>query len=289
MLRVLAIAWAAIALAAPDAVAQDAKRLEHMVIQDCGSCHGLTLKGGLGRPITPQALADADPEAIAGIILDGVPGTAMPPWRPLITEDEALWMANYLKKRKAQMIQSRTILAVAAMWALALAVPASAGDPCCATGDLGLVVERASGSLVVVDRSEHAAVGRIEGLGDLSHASITYSPDERYAYVFGRDGGLTKVDILTRNIVKRVVQAGNSIGGAISDDGKLVAVSNYEPGGVRVFDAETLGHGGRHSRRRQDHRLGRCAGTPFHLEPVGHRRDLDRGFLGREDVADQAR
>ena len=26
---------------------------------------------------------------------------------------------------------------------------------------------------------------------------------------------------------------GNSIGGAISDDGKLVAVSNYEPGGVR--------------------------------------------------------
>jgi protein NirF len=138
------------------------------------------------------------------------------------------------------MIQRRTTIAVAAMWALVLAVPASAGDPCCATGDLGLVVERASGSLVVVDRSERAAVGRIEGLGDLSHASITYSPDERHAYVFGRDGGLTKVDILTRKIVKRVVQAGNSIGGAISDDGKLVAVSNYEPGGVRVFDAETL-------------------------------------------------
>ena len=99
-LGVLAIAWAATALAAPDAVAQDAKRLEHIVTQDCGSCHGLTLKGGLGRPITPQALADADPETIAGIILDGVPGTAMPPWRPLITEDEALWMANYLKSGK---------------------------------------------------------------------------------------------------------------------------------------------------------------------------------------------
>ena len=81
-------------------MAQDAKRLEHIVTQDCGSCHGLTRKGGLGRPITPQALADADPEAIAGIILDGVPGTAMPPWRPLITEDEALWMANYLKSGK---------------------------------------------------------------------------------------------------------------------------------------------------------------------------------------------
>ncbi|MGB8812268.1 MAG: cytochrome D1 domain-containing protein, partial [Paracoccaceae bacterium] len=83
-------------------------------------------------------------------------------------------------------------------------------------------------------------VGRIEGLGDLSHASLTYSPDERYAYVFGRDGGLTKVDMLTKTIAKRIVQAGNSIGGAISDDGTLIAVSNYEPGGVRVFDADTL-------------------------------------------------
>ncbi len=124
--------------------------------------------------------------------------------------------------------------------ALFLALPVQAETPCCATGDLGLVVERATGGLVVIDRSEHAAIGHIEGLGDLSHASLVYSPDERFAYVFGRDGGLTKVDILTRQIVKRVIQSGNSIGGAISDDGKLIAVSNYEPGGVRVFDADTL-------------------------------------------------
>ncbi len=124
--------------------------------------------------------------------------------------------------------------------ALFLALPAQAETPCCATGDLGLVVERATGGLVVIDRSEHAAIGHIKGLGDLSHASLVYSPDERFAYVFGRDGGLTKVDILTQQIVNRVIQSGNSIGGAISDDGKLIAVSNYEPGGVRVFDADTL-------------------------------------------------
>jgi protein NirF len=58
--------------------------------------------------------------------------------------------------------------------------------------------------------------------------------------VFGRDGGLTKIDITEKKIVNRVVQSGNAIGGAISDDGKLVAVSNYEPGGVRIFDADTL-------------------------------------------------
>ena len=74
--------------------------LEHLVTQDCGSCHGLTLKGGLGRPLTAEALAHAEPEGLAMIILDGIPGTAMPPWRPLLTEDEALWIAQYLKTKE---------------------------------------------------------------------------------------------------------------------------------------------------------------------------------------------
>ncbi|WP_372572008.1 cytochrome D1 domain-containing protein [Ruegeria jejuensis] len=109
-----------------------------------------------------------------------------------------------------------------------------------ATGDLGLVIERATGSVLLIDQSDRAALARIEGLGDLSHASLVYSPDQRFAYIFGRDGGLTKLDIVTRQIAGRVLQSGNAIGGAISDDGQLVAVSNYEPGGVRVFDADTL-------------------------------------------------
>lgn len=74
-----------------------AQALEHMVLQDCGSCHGLTRKGGLGRPLTTDALAHADRDGLALIILDGVPGTAMPPWRPLLSEADALWIADYLK------------------------------------------------------------------------------------------------------------------------------------------------------------------------------------------------
>jgi len=109
-----------------------------------------------------------------------------------------------------------------------------------AHAELGLVVERASGSLQVVDDAKRASVARIEGLGDLSHASLVYSGDGRYAYVFGRDGGLTKVDLAAAKTVARVVQAGNSIGGAISRDGRVVAVANYEPGGVKLFDADTL-------------------------------------------------
>ena len=108
------------------------------------------------------------------------------------------------------------------------------------TGDLGLAVERATGSLLILDTSHRIALSRVEGLGDLSHASASFSRDERFAYIFGRDGGLTKVDLLGQVIANRIIQAGNSIGGAISDDGKLVAVSNYKPGGVNVFDAQTL-------------------------------------------------
>ncbi|MEW7972865.1 MAG: cytochrome D1 domain-containing protein [Candidatus Thiodiazotropha endolucinida] len=108
------------------------------------------------------------------------------------------------------------------------------------TGDLGVVVERADGSLQVIETTGNTILGRIEGLGDLSHASAVFSRDERFAYLFGRDGGLTKVDILQRKVAARVVQSGNSIGGAISQDGRLVAVSNYEPGGVRIFDAASL-------------------------------------------------
>ena len=108
------------------------------------------------------------------------------------------------------------------------------------TGDLGLAVERATGSLLILDTSHRKALSRVEGLGDLSHASASFSRDERFAYIFGRDGGLTKVDLLGQVIANRIIQAGNSIGGAISDDGKLVAVSNYKPGGVKVFDAQTL-------------------------------------------------
>ncbi len=108
------------------------------------------------------------------------------------------------------------------------------------TGDLGIVVERASGSVLVVEHSGDSILHRIEGLGDLSHASAVYSRDGRYAFIFGRDGGLTKIDLLKGAIVKRVMQAGNSIGGAISQDGSLVAVSNYEPGGVKVFSSGDL-------------------------------------------------
>ncbi|MGR2738798.1 cytochrome D1 domain-containing protein [Billgrantia sp. Q4P2] len=108
------------------------------------------------------------------------------------------------------------------------------------TGDLGVVIERATGSVALVDTTHRTVLRHIEGFGDLSHASVKFTRDARHAFVFGRDGGLTKLNLLTGEIAGRIIQGGNSIGGAISQDGRFVAVGNYEPGGVKVFDVETM-------------------------------------------------
>nr|MBP6726584.1 protein nirF [Thauera sp.] len=140
-------------------------------------------------------------------------------------------------------------LAPPALWALILPAIVWLLSACSAlpeapalrgTGDLGVVIERADGRVKIIDTSAHAVLATVDGLGDLSHASVVFSRDARYAFVFGRDGGLTKVDLLQAKIVARVIQAGNAIGGSISHDGRIVVAQNYAPGGVKAFDANTL-------------------------------------------------
>ena len=80
----------------------DVDRLTHLVRQECGGCHGLTLKGGLGKPLTAERLAQWDRDQLVHIILNGVPGTPMPGWRPLMTEAEARWIADTLKQEQLQ-------------------------------------------------------------------------------------------------------------------------------------------------------------------------------------------
>jgi len=133
------------------------------------------------------------------------------------------------------LLLSATLLAGCATSAPQLLVAPERGN-----GDLGLVIERESGSIGVLDTTARQRLGTVPGLGDLSHASAVFSRDGALAYVFGRDGALTKVNLRTGRIEGRVMQAGNSIGGAISTDGSLVVAQNYQPGGVKVFDARTL-------------------------------------------------
>jgi len=76
--------------------------LRHLLAQDCGSCHGLTLQGGLGPALTREALAGKSPEMLRAVILHGRPGTPMPPWQPFMSETEAAWLVQQLLDGKAR-------------------------------------------------------------------------------------------------------------------------------------------------------------------------------------------
>ena len=139
-------------------------------------------------------------------------------------------------------VSRRTLLALSSATVLTACAsrPSLLIEPGRGSGDLGLVIERESGSIGVLDTTARTRLGTVSGLGDLSHASVVFSRDGALAYVFGRDGALTKVNLITGRIEGRVMLAGTSIGGAISTDGTLVVAQNYQPGGVKVFDARTL-------------------------------------------------
>ncbi|SFC88064.1 c-type cytochrome [Pseudoalteromonas denitrificans] len=77
---------------------QRQKELFHIVKQDCGSCHGMTLKGGLGTAILPEDLKNKPIDFLTFTIINGRPGTAMPPWKEILTPIEAKWIAQELKK-----------------------------------------------------------------------------------------------------------------------------------------------------------------------------------------------
>jgi cytochrome c55X len=93
---VFALFWVSTAAIAAEPDAARQKELVRMVRQDCGSCHGMTLQGGLGPPLLPASLRDKPPEGLAATIYYGRPGTPMPPWRTFLSEAEADWIVNKL-------------------------------------------------------------------------------------------------------------------------------------------------------------------------------------------------
>ena len=92
----LILAASAAGAAAPDSERQAA--LIYLLRQDCGSCHGATMGGGLAPPLLPHRLADTPADSLIAAILDGRPGTPMPPWRFEINPEEAAWMVRQLKE-----------------------------------------------------------------------------------------------------------------------------------------------------------------------------------------------
>jgi cytochrome c55X len=83
-------------MAAPESQRQ--AELVHMLRHDCGSCHGMTLKGGLGPALTPEALNGKPPSYLFQTMRDGRPGTPMPPWGPILSVDDMNFLVQVLLK-----------------------------------------------------------------------------------------------------------------------------------------------------------------------------------------------
>lgn len=99
-LTALCALFAAMLLVAPVWADEISRTRQHELLyllkQDCGSCHGLTLQGGLGPALTPQALTDKPKAEMIAAILGGRPGTPMPPWSGQLTYQEAYWLVESL-------------------------------------------------------------------------------------------------------------------------------------------------------------------------------------------------
>ncbi len=95
----LVLCGASLAAGADELPAERRQALLNLLRQDCGSCHGMTLKGGLGPALLPENLAGQTDELLRETILQGRPGTAMPPWNEFLAPAEADWLVRQLREK----------------------------------------------------------------------------------------------------------------------------------------------------------------------------------------------
>jgi YVTN family beta-propeller protein len=105
--------------------------------------------------------------------------------------------------------------------------------------ELMVIVEKDAEKLLFIDGVSHTEIGRIHDIGFQPHTSV-YSPDGAYMFIISRDGWLTKIDLKTLDPITSLSVGDNSRGTALTDDGKYIAIGNYEPGSIVIVDPSTM-------------------------------------------------
>jgi cytochrome c55X len=98
MKKLLLLLWVTTSVFANEPTLERQNTLRNLLNHDCGACHGLTLKGGLGPALLPEALTGKPDDFLVTTILNGRKGSAMPPWQPFMSHDEAVWLVGILRK-----------------------------------------------------------------------------------------------------------------------------------------------------------------------------------------------
>ena len=214
--------------------------------RECQGCHGPIHQGGVGADIRPKALKNKSDQELSDIILNGIPGTAMPAWDSKFSVVDADGMVKWLKNWKNTLHLKLTYPNVRKSWKKLADVdelarkypnPVDVKD----VRDITFATERDASLVDFIDSTTGHVLSRHKA-GFAVHVTVTNKKYPRYAYSISRSGRLTMFDLAApgQPAVASVQVGQESRGLAVSPDGKYVIAGNYTPGGAVLCDAHTL-------------------------------------------------
>ncbi len=238
--RLLSLCATLLVVGAAAASADDANRALVLYQTHCASCHGEDRLGGVGPALLPQNLRRLRQAKAAKVIAQGRPATQMPAFGQDLTEPQIAALVGLIyaplpevpRWGAAEIEASRQVTAAAARLPEA---PVHDADPL----NLFVVVESGDHHVTILDGDRFAPITRFESRFAL-HGGPKFSPDGRFVYFASRDGWITKYDLFGLQVVAEARAGINTRNLAISHDGRVVAVANYLPHSLALFDAADL-------------------------------------------------
>lgn len=209
-------------------------------LDSCAGCHGTDRRGATGPALLPERLSQPD-EYYVDVILEGKPGTVMPPWNAQLSEADAQTLVDFIRSDTGQGPPQWTLEDVEASHEVLVAADELPESPThgADVANLMLVTEREAQAIAVIDGDAHELVAKIPA--SYRAHGYTFSPvEERWAYNMGRDGWVFKIDLYSLQPVARVRIGLDSRALAISDDGNYLIAGNYVPTTAVILDAHTL-------------------------------------------------
>lgn len=206
----------------------------------CGGCHGPNREGAVGPALVPANLPQNDAFYL-DTIKNGRPGTLMPSWKYIYSEEEMWLLLGFLR---SPVDEDQTQWGMDEIAASRAELVDEATLPAGPTHDgnmdnLMLVTEREAERIAVFDGDTHTLLGRIP-TGYRAHGYAFDPTNERWAFNISRDGWLYKIDLYSLQPVTRIRVGVDSRGLAVSDDGNYLIAGNFDPPTAVILDAQTL-------------------------------------------------
>ncbi len=246
-LNKLVMSAAAVALLSSGLFAGTSKMdVEKVFEKECQGCHGPNHEGGVGADLRPNKLKGKNAYMLAETILNGRPGTAMPPFKNTFSKADAQKMVDYLQHFKGRKIEVLSLENVKKKWTkindrmkLYKKYPHPADVK--KVTDICFVTERDASRVAFIDGTTGKILSK-HNAGFAVHVTVTNKRMPRYAYSISRDGLVTMFDLASKGQQKiaEVRVGSESRGLAVSPDGKYLVAGNYVPGGAILMDAMTL-------------------------------------------------